>query len=71
MASGSLSRECKLGGDWSGTQPVCKFVDCGNPPELVNGEYELVNGRTTYGAEITYSCGADYTISSDKSTTRR
>ena len=69
VASGSLSRECQLGGTWSGTEPVCTFVDCGSPEELVNGSFELVDGRTTYGAEIKYTCGADYTVSGD--TTRR
>jgi len=62
VASGSLSRECKLGGDWSGETPVCKFVDCGNPRALENGNFELLNGRTTYGAEIEYTCTPDYNI---------
>ena len=48
---------------------VCQFVDCGSPPELENGEVELVDGRTTYGAEMRYSCGPDYNLSGD--TTRR
>ena len=45
---------------------VCEFVDCGSPPELLNGAIELVDGRTTYGAEIEYSCGSDYTLSGEK-----
>ena len=44
-------------------------MDCGSPPELENGEVELVDGRTTYGAEMRYSCGPDYNLSGD--TTRR
>ena len=48
---------------------MCQFVDCGSPPELENGEVELVDGRTTYGAEMRYSCGPDYNLSGD--TTRR
>ncbi len=67
VARGSLSRECQLGGVWSGGgPPACEFVDCGPPPELLNGSFELASGRTTYGAEIRYACGEDYNISGDQ-----
>lgn len=60
VARGSLSRECLLGGEWSGSEPSCDFVDCRDPPELLNGDVELLDRRTTYGAEVRYSCGDDY-----------
>ena len=68
VARGSLSRECQLGGVWSGsgTPPACEFVDCGQPPELLNGSFEMLSGRTTYAAEIRYTCGEDYNISGDQ-----
>ena len=31
VARGSLSRECLLGGTWSGSEPTCEFVDCDDP----------------------------------------
>ena len=62
VARGSLSRECLLGGEWSGSEPSCEFVDCGNPDELLNGNFELLDGRTTYDAEVTYSCTDDYNV---------
>ena len=62
VARGSLSRECLLGGKWSGSEPRCEFVDCSEPPELVNGLHELLDGRTTYGADILYTCGDDYNL---------
>jgi len=59
-ASGSLSRECQVGGIWSGTPPQCTFVDCGDPPLVDNGKSQLLDGRTTYGAEVEYACQSDY-----------
>ena len=62
VARGSLSRECLLGGEWSGSEPTCEFVDCEDPSELVNGRHELLDRRTTYGAEARYACGDDYNL---------
>jgi len=69
VARGALSRECLLGGRWSGSKPSCEFVDCGNPDELLNGQVELLDSRTTYDAEVRYSCSDDYNMAGD--TTRR
>ena len=54
----SSRRECLVGGKWSGKQPVCEFVDCGDPPRVENGKLQLLDGRTTYGAEYEASCQA-------------
>ena len=62
VARGSLSRECLLGGTWSGSEPTCEFVDCADPPELVNGRQELLDRRTTYGAVASFTCGDDYNL---------
>ena len=62
MARGSLSRECLLGGEWSGSEPSCDFVDCGDPEQLLNGKYEALDGRTTYDAEVAYTCTDDYNV---------
>lgn len=35
------SRLCQANGEWSGEPPVCKFVDCGTPPSIENGNYVL------------------------------
>ncbi|XP_067002634.2 P-selectin [Anabrus simplex] len=51
---------CSLGGEWSGKAPTCKFVDCGAPPNIDNGHYDLLNGTTNYGSWVEYSCGDDY-----------
>ena len=67
VARGSLSRECLLGGEWSGSEPTCEFVDCADPPELLNGQAELLDSRTTYGASVEYTCGDDYTLRGEDS----
>jgi hypothetical protein len=59
-ASGSLSRECLIGGMWSGTPARCEFVDCGDPPKIVHAKHQLVDGRSTYGAAVEYTCVTDY-----------
>jgi hypothetical protein len=51
---------CGLGGEWSGKAPTCKYIDCGVPPNIDNGRYELLNGTATYGSFIEYSCREDY-----------
>uniref|UniRef100_A0A0K2TM37 Uncharacterized protein n=1 Tax=Lepeophtheirus salmonis TaxID=72036 RepID=A0A0K2TM37_LEPSM len=62
---GSLSRECLLGGVWSGdlNPPICHYVDCEDPVRIDNGEVVLLDARTTFGAEIEYSCYEDYIFS--------
>lgn len=35
------SRLCQANGEWSGEPPVCKFVDCGAPPSIENGNFIL------------------------------
>jgi len=66
VAEGDLSRECLLGGQWSGSPPRCRFVDCGQPPEVEDGSYNLIDGRTTFGAEAAYTCSADYRLTSEE-----
>lgn len=51
---------CGLGGEWSGKAPSCKYVDCGSPPNIDNGRYNLLNGSTTVDSAIEYSCNDDY-----------
>jgi len=52
--------KCGLGGEWSGKPLVCRFVDCGPPQIIENGLASLVNGSTTHGSIVEYTCEQDY-----------
>ncbi|KAH6922220.1 hypothetical protein HPB50_010883 [Hyalomma asiaticum] len=41
---GNDTRYCQLGGTWSGDEPTCKYIDCGEPRPLEDGDVYLVNG---------------------------
>lgn len=53
---------CRLGGLWSGSPPLCQFVDCGPAPEVKHGSVWLVNGTTTFSSQATYTCDTDYRL---------
>ncbi|XP_015909943.2 P-selectin isoform X1 [Parasteatoda tepidariorum] len=60
---GDEVRKCQLGGQWTGRDPICKYVDCGRPLSLGNGTYRLLDdGLTTYQSRVTYKCNDNYTI---------
>lgn len=57
---------CGLGGEWSGKAPSCKYVDCGAPPNIDYGRYELRNGTTTVESIVEYYCQEDYWLDGQK-----
>ncbi|XP_038827831.1 CUB and sushi domain-containing protein 3-like [Salvelinus namaycush] len=65
---GSAERMCFPNGTWSGTQPFCKPVQCGNPGSPSNGRVYRLDG-TTYSHSVTYSCMDGYLLTG--STTRQ
>lgn len=60
---GNSSRICKLGGKWTDEEPVCKFIDCGVPISVKNGQFRLLNGTTFYNSIVKYECDQNYSIS--------
>ncbi|KAI4811495.1 hypothetical protein KUCAC02_014399, partial [Chaenocephalus aceratus] len=56
---GSAERICFPNGTWSGRQPFCKPVQCGNPTTPAHGLISRVDG-TTFSHSIVYSCMEDY-----------
>lgn len=60
---GNDTRQCLLGGKWTNHEPFCQFVDCGQPKEISNGKYELVNKTTNYLSVTLYTCNDNYTLS--------
>ncbi|XP_031134127.1 CUB and sushi domain-containing protein 3-like isoform X1 [Sander lucioperca] len=56
---GSAERICFPNGTWSGRQPFCKPVQCGNPATPAYGRISRVDG-TTFSHSIVYSCMEGY-----------
>lgn len=66
VISGEGVLSCGLGGEWSGKAPSCKYVDCGAPPNIDYGRYELRNGTTTVESIVEYYCQEDYWLDGQK-----
>ena len=57
------TRRCTTTGEWTGSQPTCKYVNCGMPPKVENSEYTLPNGNgTSFGAVVTYKCDDHFNL---------
>ncbi|GCB64392.1 hypothetical protein scyTo_0000274 [Scyliorhinus torazame] len=59
---GSIDRICLPNGTWSGRQPECKAINCGNPGTPANGKVFRIDG-TSYSNSVTYSCLEGYLLS--------
>ncbi|KOB71042.1 putative furrowed [Operophtera brumata] len=66
---GSPSVTCTLGGSWAGTPPSCKYVDCGTPAIVHKGSFRLLNGTTTYGSVVQFTCEPDYWLAGSEELT--
>ncbi|XP_036402136.1 CUB and sushi domain-containing protein 1-like [Megalops cyprinoides] len=59
---GSAERTCLLNGSWSGTQPVCEAVSCGNPGTPAYGKIIFSDG-ILFSNSVTYACWEGYKTS--------
>ncbi|XP_076768323.1 LOW QUALITY PROTEIN: CUB and sushi domain-containing protein 3 [Arvicanthis niloticus] len=59
---GSEERTCLSNGSWTGRQPECKAVQCGNPGTTANGKVFRIDG-TTFSSSVIYSCTEGYILS--------
>ncbi|XP_067930935.1 sushi, von Willebrand factor type A, EGF and pentraxin domain-containing protein 1-like [Watersipora subatra] len=51
---------CQSNRTWT-NPPTCNAVDCGNLPEVENGQPSSLSGNTTFGSILTYECiGLEY-----------
>lgn len=53
---GNASRLCSEEGTWTGTQPQCKPITCGPPPEVAHSHYKLLNASSSWLSQVEYSC---------------
>ncbi|XP_074185389.1 CUB and sushi domain-containing protein 1 isoform X1 [Rhinolophus sinicus] len=59
---GSPERTCLLNGSWSGVQPVCEAVSCGNPGTPTNGMIVSSDG-ILFSSSVIYACWEGYRTS--------
>uniref|UniRef100_A0A8D2K479 CUB and Sushi multiple domains 1 n=1 Tax=Theropithecus gelada TaxID=9565 RepID=A0A8D2K479_THEGE len=59
---GSPERTCLLNGSWSGLQPVCEAVSCGNPGTPTNGMIVSSDG-ILFSSSVIYACWEGYKTS--------
>ncbi|XP_075681928.1 CUB and sushi domain-containing protein 3 isoform X5 [Rhinoderma darwinii] len=59
---GSEERTCLNNGSWTGRQPECKAVQCGNPGTTANGRVFRVDG-IAFSSSVIYSCVDGYILS--------
>ncbi|CAB4020214.1 Hypothetical predicted protein, partial [Paramuricea clavata] len=58
---GARKRICLGDGSWSGNEPRCEIVDCGDPGHPRNG-LTTETGGFTYGNDVTFSCNLNYVL---------
>uniref|UniRef100_A0A1X7VM60 Sushi domain-containing protein n=1 Tax=Amphimedon queenslandica TaxID=400682 RepID=A0A1X7VM60_AMPQE len=61
---GSSMRMCQANGEWSGSQPTCAPVDCGDLDNPENG-WVHISPNTLLGGQALYRCKLGYELSSD------
>ncbi|CAG5134438.1 unnamed protein product, partial [Candidula unifasciata] len=57
---GEESRRCEESGKWSGSNPVCQPVSCGDVPSITNGQ--VTSTTTTYLSAVQYLCDPGFVI---------
>ncbi|XP_069583000.1 CUB and sushi domain-containing protein 1 [Ranitomeya imitator] len=59
---GSMERTCLSNGSWSGLQPSCEAVSCGNPGTPANGMIIFSDG-ILFSSSVIYACWEGYKTS--------
>ncbi|CAI8036467.1 Sushi, von Willebrand factor type A, EGF and pentraxin domain-containing protein 1 [Geodia barretti] len=64
---GDTTITCLASGLWSGDEPTCRAVDCGQLEKPANGDLDL--STTTFNSTATYSCNDGYSLVGDTTIT--
>lgn len=62
LLSGPNIRTCLSSGFFSDFPPKCKYLECGSPASISNGQYSLVNNTRGYMSGVEYSCKEGYVV---------
>ena len=59
---GPARRNCLATGFYSEFPPVCRYLECGMPADIVNGQLQFVNGTRQFKSIIRYECDTGYVL---------
>jgi hypothetical protein len=62
IRNGQPYRVCESDGQWSGIEPVCEMIDCGQPKNLEHMNMQVDEG-TLLGATVHYTCERGHKLS--------
>ncbi|KAK9882914.1 hypothetical protein WA026_023762 [Henosepilachna vigintioctopunctata] len=66
LLTGKPTLTCEFGGKWTGKTPTCRYIDCGPPPRIQRGSFQLRNSTTYLDSVVEYTCDPDYWIDGEK-----
>jgi len=59
---GPARRNCLATGFYSEFPPVCRYLECGMPADIVNGRLQFINGTRQFKSIIKYHCNPGYVL---------
>jgi len=59
---GPARRSCLATGFYSEFPPVCRYLECGMPADIVNGQLDFINGTRQFESVIQYECDPGYVL---------
>ncbi|CAH3037419.1 unnamed protein product [Pocillopora meandrina] len=63
---GSETRVCQNDEQWSGVEPSCQIIDCGNPDAAANVKRIRITNGFDYGSSVEFACEANYILTGSK-----